>query len=58
LHITVFDAVVDHLDEVTRTFFTDPIAARRSVFDLGGNSLDKRNAIRFSINIEITLYEE
>ena len=40
LHVAVLDAVVDHLDVVAGAVFADPVAAGRSVFDLGGDGLE------------------
>ena len=40
LHVTVFDAVVDHLHIMAGTLLADPIAARRAVLDLGGDGLE------------------
>lgn len=39
LHVTVFNSVVDHLDIVSRTSSTDPVAARFTV-NLGSNGLE------------------
>ncbi len=40
-HVAVFDAVVDHFDVVAGAVFAHPIATRRAVLDLGGDSLEK-----------------
>ena len=40
LHIAVLDAVVNHLDVVAGAVFAHPVAAGRSVFDLGGDGLE------------------
>jgi hypothetical protein len=40
LHISVLDTVVNHLDEVSGTLLTDPIAARRSILNLGRDLLE------------------
>ena len=42
LHITILDAVVDHLDEVTRTTFTYPSTARSAVLSFGSNTGEYR----------------
>jgi len=39
LHVTVFDAVVDHLHVMTRAAFADPVAARHIAFHLLGDAL-------------------
>ena len=39
LHVSVFNAVVDHLDEVPGTSFADPVAARVPVVHLGTDGL-------------------
>lgn len=39
LHVTIFNTIVDHLDEVTGTLITDPVAASLAVA-LGGNTLE------------------
>jgi len=39
LHVTVFDAVVDHFDVVSRTARSDPLAARHVIGHAGGNRL-------------------
>jgi hypothetical protein len=40
LHVTVFDSIVDHLHEMTRTFFTYPIATRSTIFNLCSDCLE------------------
>ena len=42
LHIAVLDAVVHHLDVVAGAVFAYPVAAGRSIFDLGGDGLEDR----------------
>ncbi len=42
LHVAVFDAIVDHLDEVAGAFGPDPVAAGRPIGDLGGDGLKDR----------------
>ena len=46
LHVAVFDAVVDHLDEMAGAFGPDPVAAGRSILDLGGDRLEDRLDVR------------
>ena len=46
LHIAVFDAVVHHLDEMARALRSDPVAAGRSVIDLGSDRLKDRLHVR------------
>ena len=41
LHITILDSVVDHLDVVTSSSLTDPVAARLAIY-LGSDSLEDR----------------
>ena len=40
LHVPVFDSIVDHLDEMPRTRFADPVAARVPVVHLGADGLE------------------
>ena len=40
LHVAVFDAVVDHLDEVARAAVADPVATGHAVVDLGRDRLE------------------
>ena len=40
LHVTVLDAVVDHLDVVSGTAAADPVAAGGTAVDLGGDALE------------------
>ena len=42
LHVAVFDAVVNHLDKVSRTRRAHPLAARRAVGRFGGDALQNR----------------
>ena len=46
LHVAVFDAVVDHLDEVARSIIANPVAAGRAVVYLGGDGLEDRLNVR------------
>jgi hypothetical protein len=42
LNIAIFDAVVDHLDVVSRPLVADPVAAGRAIGRLGGDGLEDR----------------
>lgn len=50
LHVTVFDTVVDHLDVVTSTLITDPVAARLAIA-LGGNALEDVLNVRPGVRV-------
>ena len=39
LHVAVFDPVMHHFDKMPGAVFADPVAARGTVFDFGGNAL-------------------
>ena len=39
LHVAVLDAIVDHLDVVTRTAIADPVTTRNASVHLGGDAL-------------------
>jgi hypothetical protein len=40
LHVAVLDAVMDHLNEVARAAFADPVAAGNAIVDLRGDGLE------------------
>src|SRR5208282_2935977 len=51
LHVAIFDSVVDHLYEVPGAFGPDPVAARGSVGDFGGNGLEDRLDVRPGVGV-------
>ena len=51
LHVAVFDAVVDHLDEVPGALGPHPVAAGRAAVNLGGDRLEDRLDVRPGVGV-------
>ena len=51
LHVAIFDSIVDHLDEMSGSGFTNPVAARVAIVNFGADTLEDRSNVRPSLRV-------